>query len=120
MLKVVIDNETGIAQLEPHGALTKEDFSSATKIVDNYLDEHDKLNGLIIHTEKFPGWDSFGAMISHLEFAKEHHKKVSRVAIVTDSVLGDFAEKIASHFIAAEIKHFSFQELDKAESWIKG
>jgi hypothetical protein len=35
-------------------------------------------------------------------------------------VLGDFAEKIASHFIAAEIKHFSFQELDKAESWIKG
>jgi hypothetical protein len=40
------------------------------------------------------------------------------VAIVTDSVLGGVAEKIVTHFVSAEIKHFAFDELNKAQSWI--
>ena len=34
------------------------------------------------------------------------------------SVLGDFAERIVTHFISAEIKHFAFDELCKAQSWV--
>jgi len=43
---------------------------------------------------------------------------VSHVALVTDSVLGDFGEKITAHFVSAEIKHFPFDELTHAQSWI--
>jgi len=43
---------------------------------------------------------------------------VSHVALVTDSVLGDFGEIIAGHFVSAEIKHFPFDELMNARSWI--
>ena len=51
---------------------------------------------------------------------KEHHKKVPRIAFVTDSRIGDVAESVASHFVSAEIKNFDYGELDKAEQWILG
>ncbi len=119
MLTVKIDERSGIALFEPHQALSEEDFKSATDLVDKYIEQHKKLKGLIIHTRTFPGWSSFEALTSHLKFVKDHHKKISFVAISTDSAIGSLAETIGSHFINAEIKHFSFQELDKAKKWIE-
>ena len=118
MLAVTIDEENGIAILEPEGQLSKIDFESAANIIDPYIEEPGQLNGLIIHTKKFPGWDSFAALVSHLEFVKEHHKKILRVAFATDSLVGRFAESVAGHFVNAEIKLFSYQELEQARSWI--
>ena len=120
MLSVEIDEVNGIAILEPDGALSKGDFELAAKIIDPYINKTGQLNGLIIHTKSFPGWDSFAALFSHLRFVKEHHRKISRVAISTDSMVGHFAETVASHFVNAEIKLFSFQELEKAKSWVAG
>ena len=45
---------------------------------------------------------------------------MSHEAIVTDSVLGDFAEIILTPFASAKIKHFAFEELSKAQSWVLG
>jgi hypothetical protein len=118
MLSVIIDEENGIAILEPDGPLSKNDFESAAKIIDPYIEETDQLNGLIIHTKSFPGWDSFAALVSHLRFVKEHHKKISRVAFSTDSKIGSFAEAVAVHFVNAEIKIFSYLELEQAKLWI--
>ena len=72
MLSVIIDETNGIAILEPDGPLSKNDFESATRIIDPYIEQNGQLNGLIIHTESFPGWDSFAALFSHLKFVKEH------------------------------------------------
>ena len=118
MLIVELDEATGMAILKPDGALSKKDFIYASSVIDPYIEKAGKLNGLIISTRKFPGWESFGSLIKHFKFIKEHHKKLSHVAIVTDSVLGDFAERIVTHFVSAEIKHFAFDELNKAQSWI--
>lgn len=120
MLSVRLDEENDIAILEPDGALSEDDFRLAAKEIDPQIERKGKLNGIIIHTESFPGWDSFAALISHFEFVKEHHKKISRVALCTDSVIGIFAETIAKHFISAEIKLFSYDEFDKAKDWIVG
>lgn len=118
MLSVEIDEVNGLAILEPDGPLTKGDFESAAKVIDPYIENTDQFNGIIIHTEFFPGWDSFAALASHLRFVKEHHKKISRVAISTNSVIGNFSEAVASHFMNAEIKLFSYQELEQAKDWI--
>ena len=120
MLHIELDREYGIAILEPNGELTVQDFELATKLLDPYIKEHGKLNGIIINTEEFPGWDSFGAMLTHFKFVKEHEQKISHIAIVTDSYIANFAEMIAAHFISAKIKHFPFDEFTTAESWIKG
>ena len=108
-----------IAILEPNGPLSKKDFELAANVIDPYIEMSGSLNGLIIHAESFPGWDSFAALCSHLEFVKDHHKKISYVAFATDSMAGDFAKIVASHFVNAEIKVFSFQELELAKKWIK-
>ena len=118
MLSVEIDEVNGLAILEPDGPLAKGDFESAAKVIDPYIENTDQFNGIIIHTESFPGWDSFAALASHLRFVKEHHKKISRVAISTNSVIGNFSEGVASHFVNAEIKLFSYQELEQAKEWI--
>jgi len=118
MLNVELDEVNGIATLSPNGALSEKDFESASSLIDPYIEKYGSLKGLIIYTKTFPGWESFGSLIKHFKFVKEHHKKVSHVALVTDSVLGNFGEKIADHFISAEIKHFPFNDLNNAQSWI--
>ena len=118
MLTVELDEVNGIAILSPNGALSEKDFESASSVIDSYIEKYGNLKGLIINTKTFPGWESFGSLIKHFKFVKEHHKKVCHVALVTDSVLGDFGEKIADHFVSAEIKHFAFDELNNAQSWI--
>jgi hypothetical protein len=118
MLSVEIDELKGIAILEPDGPLSKEDFVHAAKVIDPYIEKAARFNGLLIHTKSFPGWESFAGLSSHLKFVQEHHKKVSRVALSTDSMVGNFAETIASHFISAEIKLFSYQELEQAKDWL--
>jgi hypothetical protein len=120
MLSVKIDEINGIAILEPDGPLLENDFKNAAKVIDPYIEQSGHLNGLIIHTKSFPGWDSFAALLSHFRFVKEHHKKVSRVALSTDSALGTFAETVASHFVSAQIKLFSYLEFEQAMNWVSG
>ena len=120
MLTVKLDQEDGIAILEPNGALTKSDFESAAKAIDPAIEKSGKLNGIIIHVKSFPGWDSFAALITHLKFIKDHHQKVTHVAFVTDSPIGNIAEKLGNHFVEAEVKEFAFNELEQAHNWVLG
>ena len=94
-------------------------FTSAASIIDGYIEKAGKLNGIIIQVESFSGWDSFSGFTAHMKFVKEHHKEVSYVALVTDSLLAEFAEHIVNHFVSAEVKHFSFDALDDATKWIE-
>jgi len=120
MLKVTLHEEDGIVMLEPEGALTEKDFESAATVIDPYIEATGELNGVVIHTRDFPGWDSFAALLSHLKFIRDHHMKVTHVAFVTDSKLGDLAESVGSHFVHAEVKHFHFGEFLQARLWILG
>ena len=120
MLTVHIDEVNGVALLEPDGALSESDFKSAAEVIDPWIEKNGKLTGLIIHTKSFPGWESFAALSSHLVFVKEHHKKISRVALATDSKVGVFGERVAGHFVKAEVKLFPYQELEEAKSWAAG
>jgi len=118
MLSVRMDEKRGIAVLEPQGALSKEDFERAAKVIDPYIEKTTRLNGLIIYTKDFPGWDSFAALASHLQFVRAHHKKVKRIALCTDSVVGNFAKVFGPHFINAEVRVFPYPEFDSAGKWI--
>ncbi len=118
MLNVKLDESRGIAILEPDGKLSEEDFKFVASIIDPYLEKSGELNGIIIRVKTFPGWDSFSALITHLKFVRQHHKKISHVAFVSDSPIGTFAEHVTSHFVNAEVKSFSFNELEESMKWI--
>ncbi len=118
MLKVTLDKETKIVTLQPDGALTKEDFDEAIKVIDPFIEAEGDLNGVIIYTESFPGWENFAALSRHLSFVKNHHKKIKKLAMVTDSFIGAFSEHISSHFVEAEIKNFDYDKIEDAKAWI--
>jgi hypothetical protein len=118
MMNITMDKENAIAILEPQDSLEKEDFDAAVKVIDPFIEEHGKLNGGIISPKSFPGWEDFSAMSRHFTFVKNHHKKVKRLAFVTDSLVGSIAENITGHFVEAEVKTFSFAEMEKAKKWI--
>ncbi len=120
MLNVSLDSSVGIATLEPKGELTASDFSAAADVIDPYLEKMGDLKGIIIYTKSFPGWRSFSSLITHLKFVREHHRKVTRIAFVTDSPIGNLAEHIANHFVGAEIKSFEFCDLGSGRKWILG
>ncbi len=120
MLRVKIDEARGIAILSPDGPLSQADFESAAAVIDPYIEVAGQLKGLVICTEKFPGWDSFAALCAHLQFVKEHHRKIVRIALATDSRVGNFTETVVSHFVNAQIRVFPFQELENAGDWVAG
>jgi len=119
MLRIEMNAQDRIAILEPDGALTKQDFNLVTRVIDNYIEQSGNLEGIIIHTKSFPGWESFAALLKHLTFVKNHHHKIERVALVTDSALGRFAEHVANHFIHAEVKSFRYDQFIMARLWAK-
>ena len=113
-----LDASHSILTLRPKTALTEADFAELAQLVDPFIEGHGMLGGVLIDAASFPGWDSFGALVSHLRFVRDHHRRVRRIAVVTDTVLGDLAEKLASHFVSAEIKHFPAGQTDAARRWI--
>jgi len=119
MISLEIMREEGIVVIEPSGALEKADFARLTREIDDYINEKGSVNGLIIHTKAFPGWESFEAFTHHMKFVKDHHQKVKRVAVVTDSQFMAIAPHIANHFVSAEIKHFNYTDMDSAKKWIR-
>jgi hypothetical protein len=119
MLEYKIVKPEGILILNPHGALTKTDFASLAASVDAYLADYPIIHGVLIHSESFPGWDSFVGFSSHLRFVRDHHQKVKRVALVTNSSVAGMAESLSKHFIAADIELFPFADFDDALNWLK-
>lgn len=118
MIEHSLDTVHSILYLRPTSALEKEDFLQLAASVNPYLGATGQLAGLIIDAPDFPGWDSLGAMAAHFHFVREHHKRIRKVALVTDSPLGTVAEQLASHFVSAEIRHFSAGQLEAARQWI--
>ena len=118
MIDFTFEPETAILVLSPKSALAQSDFEQLAQCVDPFIENSGCLAGLIIDAPVFPGWDDFAAMAAHFQFVKDHHRQIKKVALVTDSALGNVAEHLASHFLAAEIKHFPAGETAAAKQWV--
>jgi len=118
MIEHKLDTVHSILYMQPKSSLEQGDFAQLAKTVDPYIAKTGGLAGLIIEAPKFPGWESLGAMAAHIRFVRDHHKHIKKVGLVTDSAMGNVAERLASHFVSAEIKHFSAGQLAAAEQWI--
>ena len=118
MITHTLDKEHSILHIRPESALEKADFERLAEVVDPYIKESGGLAGLIVEAPKFPGWSSFGAMAAHLKFVREHHRFIKKIAVVTDSAMGNVAEHLVSHFVSAEVRHFPANAVDAAKQWV--
>jgi len=118
MLQHELRTDEGILIVRPEGPLSADDFTHIAADVDAHIAAHGALNGLMIHARRFPGWEDLWAVMSHLKFVRAHHRKIRRVAVVSDSTILQFAPKIAAHFVSAEIREFPFNAEDAALAWL--
>ncbi|MFI5460259.1 MAG: STAS/SEC14 domain-containing protein [Isosphaerales bacterium] len=108
----------GILILTPEAPLESADFERLAQEIDPYIEANGKLHGVMIDAESFPGWKDFAGLIAHLRFVRNHHQKVQKIAVVSDSSFLSFAPKFASHFVQAEVKHFSHSQREDALHWL--
>ena len=113
-----LDENAGVLTVRPQGKLETQDFLTLSEVVDPFIKKKGGLKGIIIATKKFPGWNDFSGMIEHMRFVHNHHRKIAKVAIVTDSKIADVAESLGKHFVEASIKHFPFEEFESAKEWM--
>jgi hypothetical protein len=106
MIDYNLDAAHSILYMQPTSALAAEDFIKIAEAVDPHIEATGGLAGVIIEVPKFTGWESFGALVAHFRLIRDHHKSVSKVAVVTDSTLVKLIESLASHFVAAEVRQF--------------
>jgi hypothetical protein len=114
------DQSHSILQVRSRSPLATQDFAELARTVDPQIAAGTDLAGLIIDAPDFPGWESFGALVTHIRFVHDHHKHVKKIAVVTDSHIGDFAQHLASHFVAAQIREFPAGQIVQAREWITG
>jgi len=109
----------GILILTPDSPLESADFENLAQEIDPYIEQNGKLHGLMLDAESFSGWKDFAGLVAHLKFVKNHHQKIQKVAVVSDSSFLSFAPKIASHFVQAEVKHFPRSQKEDAFHWLR-
>ena len=118
MIEQSINPSKGVVIVEPKSALSAEDFVMLSGAVDAYLASHQRLEGLMIYTEDFPGWEDFEGFIGHMRFVRDHHQEIGKVAIVSDAKVAQVLPKLAQHFLKAEIRIFAYEAFDDAEKWL--
>jgi len=119
MIHFELLRDAGILIVTPQGPLEKADFELVRQEVDPFIAAKGELTGLMIYAKSFPGWKNFEGFLSHLKFVGEHQRKIERVAAVSDSELLTIMPGIVAHFVHAEVKHFGFDEKERALAWLE-
>jgi len=109
--------ESGVIVVDVNHALSAEDFDALSLTADTWIEAHGGLQGIVIHARQFPGWENLGSLIRHVQFIRDHHRNVKRVALAADVRFASLAPKVAEHFVHAEVKRFEYDELDLAIAW---
>lgn len=109
--------EKGVLVLEPHGSLQVADFDRLASFVDPWIEQHHQLQGLVLNLHGFPGWDDFTAFERHFHFVRNHHKHVTRIAVVGDGLSATLLPQFAAFFIDSKVKSFDQDEFDDAVVW---
>jgi hypothetical protein len=120
-INMTLDADTGILVLEPAAdkALSEDDFEAVGKTIEDYLKSHERLRGILLHSRHFPGWQGVGALFAHLKFVSSVHAKIGKVAIVTNSPLGSFADHVLNPLLLAKLRKFDYDQRDQAMAWLQ-
>jgi len=109
--------ESGVIVVDVREALRVQDFEALGATADAWIETHGSLQGLVIHAHEFPGWENLGSMLCHLRFVRDHHRDVRRIAFAADTRLANVALVLGEIFTSAEVKSFTYDDVDIAIAW---
>jgi hypothetical protein len=92
MLKVQFEGD--VLAVHPEGPITRDDVATLTRTAGNYLADY-------------------------AHFIADHHPRVRRIALVTDSALAPIAEFMAKYIVGVEMRHYPYAEGAAARTWLR-
>jgi hypothetical protein len=110
-------SDVGVLLIEPKGPLHAQDFDALATTVDPWIESHGRLQGVVVHTATFPGWQNFGSLVRHVQFVRDHHRKVHRIALAVDGKLAKLAPRIGEHVAPGKVKAFRHEQVEAAILW---
>ena len=118
MLSYELVRDKGVLVIMPEGPLRAEDFQALSQAVDDYIVSEGALTGVMISAERFPGWEDFSGVLSHVRFIRENNRDIDKVAAVTDSAFLSIMPRVVDLFISANVRNFPIAERDEAMAWL--
>lgn len=109
--------DDSVLVLEPEQDLRDADFEALVAAVGVWLDARGELPGVVIHARVLPGWHELGCVVRHVRFVRGHRNRIHRVALATNTPLLGAGIRIAELLVAAEVKQFVHDALDRAVRW---
>lgn len=120
MIELNINNEENIIHFKVVGKIQEGDFDTNIRPkVDEHLKSNESIKGVFIDGTDFQGWSDFNALIEHLNFVKDHHRFIKKLAIVGDHLLFSFAPEIIGSMVKVDLKHFASAKAEAANEWLK-
>jgi hypothetical protein len=120
MLDYNISPYESMLTIRLHNSVSEADILLLSPKVDEYLEHHKRLAGVMLISKDWAGWDSFAALRATMTFLRGHHHKISRIALVTNSVLADLIPIFAGRFVNTTIRHFRYEDEANAKIWLTG
>jgi hypothetical protein len=118
MVQLELRSDNGVLIVKPLGPLAADDFVTIAHTADDYIEARGALSGLMICFEKFPGWENIQGLCSHLQFVRDHHRKIRKVAFVSNSKIVKLVINIAKYFVHPEARYFKYNQENSAMQWI--
>lgn len=117
MLKTEIDDKNNLFIVTPEGTVSEADFEGLGDVVNDYINRNDKAPGIVLDAAGLPHWKNAAALFAHLKLVRDHHKLISKVALVSDSTTLSIMPVLVDLFLDAKVRHFPQANLEKAKAW---
>ncbi len=117
MLETEIDEKNNLFIVTPKGTVSEADFEGLGDTLNNYINSNDKAPGIVLDAAGLPHWKNSAALFAHLKLVRDHHKLISKVALVSDSATLSVMPALVDLFLDAKIRHFPQTDLEKAKAW---
>lgn len=119
MIEFLPESHGNVLGVKAGGKVTDGDYKDVLiPKMDSLLEEFGRGRFLYYLSDEFEGFE-LGAMWDDMKYAAGHNDKFDKVALVGGPKWFDWAAKISQHFVKAEIKTFSGDELTQAWSWVE-
>ena len=116
MLKKLDEGTGNVLGYEAKGKLTEKEFKALSTEIKAAVAEHGKVR-LLLRMNEIPNMEP-GAIAEDLKLAP-YASDLERYAIVGDSTLVEWAEKLGGALISGEVKHFEDSQYKEAWRWVQ-
>ena len=99
-------------------ARSRGDFERLASEIDPVIASKGKLAASWSARSRSRAGEKLNAIASHLKFIADHHPQIERVRRVRHRLL-EIMPRVAELFVHPKVRHFGFEEKDRALAWLE-